>query len=88
MITWDATGSFASFTPSFWYHSWGSNNFAWQLDHKRELRLTTGSSVEWPDRNMSLKFSYAIVDNFTYMGEDALPVQHEGGLSRSRAICP
>jgi hypothetical protein len=81
MIIWDATGSFASFTPSYWYHSWGSNNFAWQLDHKREFRLTTGSSVEWPDRNMSLKFNYAIVDNFTYMGEDALPVQHEGGLS-------
>ena len=81
MITWDATGSFASFTPSFWYHSWGSNNFAWQLDHKREFRLTTGSSIEWPDRNMSLKFNYAIVDNFSYMGIDALPAQHEGGLS-------
>lgn len=81
MITWDATGSFASYTPSFWYHSWGSNNFAWQLDHKREFRLTVGSSLAWPDRNLSLRFNYAIVDNFVYMGNDALPAQHEGGLS-------
>ncbi|MFZ2286055.1 MAG: putative porin [Bacteroidales bacterium] len=81
MITWDATGSFASFTPSYWYHSWGSNNFSWQLDHKRELRITAGSSLRWPDRNLDLRFNYAIVDNFTYMGNDALPAQHEGGLS-------
>jgi len=81
MITWDATGSLASYTPSYWYHSWGSNNFSWQLDHKRELRFTAGSSLDWPDLNLNLRFNYAIVDNFTYMGIDALPVQHEGGLS-------
>ncbi len=81
MITWDATGSFASYTPSYWYDSWGSNNFAWQFDHKREIRLTVGSSLNWPDRNLNLRFNYAIVDNFIYMGNDALPAQHDGGLS-------
>ncbi len=81
LITWDATGSFASYTPSFWYSTWGSNNFTWQLDHNRELRLTVGSSLLWPERNMSLRFDYAIVDNFIYMGSDATPAQHEGGLS-------
>lgn len=81
LITWDATGSFASYTPSFWYYNWGSNNFAWQLDHKKEFRLTAGSSLAWPDRNLGLRFNYAIVDNFIYMGSDALPAQHEGALS-------
>ncbi len=80
-ITWDATGSVASYTPSFWFHSWGSNNFSWQLDHKRELRFTAGSSLTGPDLNLNLRFNYAIVDNFSYMGIDALPAQHEGGLS-------
>lgn len=80
LITWDATGSFASYTPSFWYSSWGSNNFSWQLDHSKELRLTTGSSVTWPERNMNLRFNYALVDNFMYM-DDGIPAQHQGGLS-------
>jgi len=81
MITWDATGTIASFTPSFWYGTWGSNNFSWQLDLKREFRLMAGSSLLWPDLKMSLKFNYAIVDNFTHFGTAAVPLQHEGGLS-------
>ncbi len=80
MITWDATGSLSSYTPSYWYYSWGSNNFSWQFDHGKELRLTAGSSLAWPDRNMNLRFNYAIVDNFIYM-DNAIPAQHEGGLS-------
>jgi hypothetical protein len=81
MITWDATGTLASYTPSFWYYSWGSNNFAWEFDHKREFRLMAGSSLLWPDLRLSLKFNYAIVDNFIRMGEGAIPAQFEGGLS-------
>ncbi len=81
MITWDATGTIASYTPSFWYTTWGSNNFSWNLDVKREFRLMAGSSLSWPDLKMSLKFNYAIVDNFTHFGTGAIPAQHEGGLS-------
>lgn len=81
MITWDATGTIASYTPSFWYSSWGSNNLAWQLDLKREFRLMAGSSLQWPELKLRLKFNYAIVDNFTGMGTGAVPYQHEGGLS-------
>jgi hypothetical protein len=81
LITWDATGTIASYTPSFWYFTWGSNNFAWQFDHKREFRLMAGSSLQWPDLNLSLRFNYAIVDNFIRMGPGAIPAQHEGGLS-------
>ena len=81
MITWDATLAVASYTPSLWYDRWGSNNFSWSLDHAREFRTTAGSSLLWPGRNLSLKFNYAIIDNFIYMGNDATPAQHEGGLS-------
>ena len=81
LITWDATGTISSYTPSFWYTSWGSNNFAWQFDSKREFRLMAGSSLDWPDLKFFLKFDYAIVDNFIYFGVDAKPAQREGGLS-------
>ena len=80
-IIWDATGTIASYTPSFWYYTWGSNNFLWQLDHKREFRLMAGSSLQWPEFKFSLRFNYAIVDNFIRMGTGAIPAQNEGGLS-------
>jgi len=80
-LTWDATGAVTRYTPSFWYTSWGSNNFAWQFDAGREFRLTVGSSLTYPGRHASVRFNYAVVDNFTYMGPDALPAQHTGGLS-------
>ena len=80
-VTWDATGAVASYTPSFWYEQWGSNNFSWQNDLSREFRLMAGSSLRWPERNLNIRFSYAIVDNFTHMGIDARPAQHQGGLS-------
>ena len=80
-VTWDATGAVASYTPSFWYQQWGSNNFLWQNDISREFRLTVGSSLRWPERHLNIRFSYAIVDNFTYMGDEARPAQHQGGLS-------
>ncbi len=80
-ITWDATGNVASITPSFWYNRWGSNNFSWQNDFGREFRLTLGSSIVWPERRTGIRFNYAIIDNFLYMGTDTMPAQHEGGLS-------
>lgn len=81
MITWDATATIASYTPSFWYTSWGSNNISWQFNPAKEFRLTAGSSLSWPGRNMNLRFNYAIIDNYIYMGNDAKPAQNEGGLS-------
>jgi hypothetical protein len=81
LITWDATATLASYTPSHWYNSWGSNNFSWQLDLAKELRFMVGSSIRWPERNMSVKLNYAIIDNFIYMGDNAMPAQHLEGLS-------
>ena len=81
MITWDATIAVASYTPSFWYHRWGSNNFSWQHDYGKEFRLTAGSSLVWPERYLSMKFNYAVIDNFIYMGNDATPAHNQGALS-------
>src|SRR5690606_4142703 len=65
LTTWDASGTMASITPSFWYGTGGSNHPSWQLDLKREFRLMAGSSLLWPDLKMSLQFNYAIVGSST-----------------------
>lgn len=80
-ITWDATGTVASYTPSYWYSSWGANNIQWKFDSNREFRIMVGSSIEYPGRKMGIKFDYAIIDNFIYFGTDAKPAQFSGGLS-------
>mgnify|MGYP001161942056 CR=1 FL=1 len=80
-VTWNANGTVTSYTPSYWYSSWGSNNFEWQFDAGREFRMTVGTSVIYPGHHMSLRFNYAIINNYIYMGPDAMPAQHTAALS-------
>lgn len=80
-ITWDATGTIASYTPSYWYSSWGANNLVRSFNTAREFRIMAGSSINYPARKMSLKFDYAIIDNFIYFDQNGSPEQHSGAVS-------
>lgn len=80
-VTWDVTGMMGSITPSYWACSWGSNNYSWTTEPDREFRIETGTSLSYPSRNLSLRFNYTIIDNFSYFDSLALPVRHSGGLS-------
>ena len=79
--SWLLTGAIANRQPSFWYDQWGSNNFEWHNNMNKELRIDLGSSFYYPGRTFELKFNYAIIDNYTDFGLDAMPSQHTGGLS-------
>jgi hypothetical protein len=79
--SWLITGALANRQPSFWYEQWGSNNFEWHNNLNKELRLDMGTSISYPARTFELKFNYAIIDNYTDFGLDAMPSQHTGGLS-------
>jgi hypothetical protein len=76
-----ATGGIANRQPSFWYGQWGGNHFEWQNSIDKELRIDLGSTFSYPARNAEIKFSYAIIDNFTDFDMKALPSQFSGGLS-------
>lgn len=80
-LSWNADATVANYTPSYWYYSWGSNNFLWQNDFGREFRLIAGSSIDWPGRNFNIRFNYAGLNNFIFFGNDATPQQFGGGLS-------
>jgi hypothetical protein len=80
-VRWDITGSMRNTTPSFWMHSYNSNHFRWSDDLQKEFRIDAGTKINYPDYRLSARFNYAIIDNFTYFGQDALPAQHSGGLS-------
>jgi hypothetical protein len=47
----------------------------------KEFRIDLGSTFSYPARNAEIKFSYAIIDNFTDFDLAALPSQFSGGLS-------
>ncbi|HNX66755.1 MAG TPA: putative porin [Bacteroidales bacterium] len=79
-ITWDATGKLASYTPSYWYSSWKSNNTIWDFNTAREMRFELGSSIDYPGRKMNLRFNYALINNYTYFNSEALPDQYSGAL--------
>jgi hypothetical protein len=79
--SWIATGGIANRQPSFWYNQWGGNHFEWQNNPDKELRVDVGTEFSYPARRTEIKFNYAIIDNYTDFGFDALPSQHSGGLS-------
>ncbi len=78
---WDIYGGMSSFKPSVWYERWGSNHFRWQNSFLKEFRLNAGTEFNYPARKTSLRFDYAIIDNYTDFGPDTLPSQYRGGLS-------
>lgn len=79
--TWLINGSVMNKQPSLWYEHWGSNNFYWDNNFKKEFRLDVGTSFSYPARNTEVKFNYAIIKNYADFGLDTLPAQYSGGLS-------
>ena len=80
-LSWLITGGISSRQPSFWYEHWGGNNFKWNNNLSKEIRVDLGSSISYPARKAEIKFNYAIIDNYIDFGLNATPSQHEGGIS-------
>jgi hypothetical protein len=79
--TWDIFGKVTNLQPSVWYERWGSNNFKWQNNFLKEFRINVGTEFSYPARRATIKYNYAIIDNYTDFGPDTLPSQFTGGLS-------
>ena len=77
----DIFGKVTNFQPSIWYERWGSNNFKWKNNFGKEFRINVGGEFTYPARRTTIKFNYAIINNYTDFGLDTLPSQHKGGLS-------
>lgn len=78
---WNITGGISNRQPSYWMQNWGSNHFVWNKNLNKEFRLNAGTSFIFPGRNTSIRFNYAIIDNYTDFDTTAMPFQHSGGLS-------
>jgi hypothetical protein len=78
---WDITGGMNNTTPSEWYERWIGNNFIWNNSFSKEFRIDAGTEFLYPARMLSLRFNYAIINNYTYFGPDALPAQFPAALS-------
>lgn len=78
---WEVSGGVMNRQPSFWYERWGSNNFQWNRPLKKEFRIDAATKFSFPARGTLLRLNYAVIDNYTDFGSDALPAQHTGGLS-------
>jgi hypothetical protein len=79
--SWLITGSMMNTQPSIWYDHWGSNNFEWDNNFKKEFRIDLGTAFKYPARKTELKFNYAIIKNYTDFDTTKLPSQYTGGLS-------
>lgn len=78
---WIINGGMRNMQPSFWYEQWGSNHFEWHNNMKKEFRIDIGTSFSYPARKATLKFNYAIIDNYTDFDLSVFPSQFASGLS-------
>jgi len=78
---WLIKGGIANRQPSFWFQQWGSNNFEWNKNLNKELRVDLSTVFSYPARNTEIKFNYAIINNYTDFDTTAIPSQYSGGLS-------
>ncbi len=83
---WNITGGVTNLTPSDWFQHWYGNNFRWNNSFNREIRIDAGTEFLYPARRMALRFNYAIINNYTYFGADAMPAQYSGALSVASAF--
>jgi len=79
--SWLLTGGMINRQPSFWYTQWGSNNFDWHNNFKKEFRIDFGTTFTYPARTTFVKFNYAVIKNYTDFDTTAVPSQHSGGIS-------
>jgi hypothetical protein len=84
--SWIINGKMINRQPSFWMENWGSNNFEWHNNLKKELRIDLGTSFIHPGRRTELKFNYAIISNYTDFDVNALPSQNNGALHVASAL--
>lgn len=74
-------GYFINQQPSFWLQSWGSNNFIWNNDFGKELRIKVGGGYSIPGIQMDLSLDYTLVTNYIWFNNEALPAQYDGAIS-------
>jgi hypothetical protein len=78
---WEITGSVTNIQPSVWFERYGSNHFKWDNSFQKEFRVNAGTRFVYPERKVTLRLNYSIIDNYTYFSTSAVPEQHTGGLS-------
>nr|WP_319997807.1 putative porin [uncultured Draconibacterium sp.] len=69
------TGSFENRVPDYFQETFHSNHFRWNNDFDAEQRLTLGAKFRAPQRKLELAANYAVINNFLYNNEEAIPDQ-------------
>ena len=69
------TGSFENRVPDYFQETFQSNHFRWNNDFDAEQRLTLGAKFRAPQRKLELAANYAVINNFLYNNEEAIPDQ-------------
>jgi hypothetical protein len=80
-ITASARGELSSQSPHWWQNRWGSNNFVWENDFNREVRLLAGGEIRMPALNLWVSADYSLLTDHIWFDRDAMPRQYEGAIS-------
>ena len=76
---------FTSQTPNFFLNNYFSNHFVWNNSFNRTVETRIAVKLQIPSIDLNAGVRQAIIDGYTYFGDDALPKQNNGAVSVTSA---
>jgi len=73
-------GYFKNLAVPYLYNNFISNHYAWQNDFGKVQRVRVGGELNIPFTWTNVNVGYETLNNYVYMGTEAVPVQHSGAL--------
>lgn len=76
----DLDGHYNLLTPGFFENTYYSNHFVWENNFERKNELAAGITVKWPRLKIEAGFHTALLTNFVYFNENAVPQQADATI--------
>ena len=76
-----AYGYFKNLAVPYLLNNYVSNHYIWHNDFDKTKRVRIGGELDIPFTWTNVNVGYETLNDFIYMGPDAVPVQHGGSIS-------
>ena len=74
-------GYFKNLAVPYLINNFVSNHYVWHNDFSKTKRVRVGGELDIPFTWTNVNVGYETLNDYIYMGPDAVPVQHDGAIS-------
>ncbi|NLU39268.1 MAG: putative porin [Bacteroidales bacterium] len=70
-----AEGWYRDISPDIFQEHWNDNHFKWENSFKKQHEVVVKSQLQWNRIRLMAGFNYALMSNYLYVNENAMPSQ-------------